>query len=137
MLVLFAVLIALASPSPTLAEIGNVAVISGVIPEYPSVAAQARVAGRFKVRVKVNVTGTPVCAELVEPRMPLMKPVTEEASLAWRFAPAGLEEMKADAYREIDLTFVFTLVDSDAPPSELLPRFRPPYEVEVRERRPR
>jgi outer membrane biosynthesis protein TonB len=112
-------------------------VVSGVIPAYPSVAAQARISGRFRVRVKVNVTGTPVCADLVDPQMPLMKPVTEEAALAWRFEPASLEEMKAEPYRQVELTFVFVLVDPEAPTAELLPRFKPPYEVEVRERKPR
>ena len=84
-------------------------VVSGVIPAYPSVAAQARISGRFRVRVKVNVTGTPVCADLVDPLMPLMKPVTEEAALAWRFEPASVEEMKAEPYRQVELTFLARL----------------------------
>ena len=134
---ILALAVALVAAEATPAHSSDVAVVSGVIPDYPSVAAQARITGRFKVRVKVSVTGTPVCAELVEPHMPLMKPVTEAAALAWRFAAAGVEEMKVQPYREVQLTFVFTLVDPEANDADLRSRFRPPYEVEVRERLPR
>jgi hypothetical protein len=125
--------------SPTMAaEPGapGVRVVEAVAPEYPDIAKQARITGTFKVRVSVGSTGEPACAELVDPLMPLIKAVTEGAALQWRFAPATREELAQGAERAVTLTFVFRLLEPAEPAAGLLPRFRPPYSVEIRGRSP-
>ncbi|MBS1794023.1 MAG: energy transducer TonB [Acidobacteria bacterium] len=109
----------------------EVQVVEAVAPIYPATAIVAAQEGRTWVEVIITKSGAVKSVSAIE-APPLLREVIKIVASRWRFAPA---EDKSDD-RKARLVFIFTRVPSDTKSVELLPMFRPPYEVEVKARVP-
>jgi TonB family protein len=102
-------------------------VVQAVAPAYPPIAATAGATGTVTIEVRVKADGTVSSARVVKGVGVLAAAATSSAR-RWIFAVA---ESQA-SIRMVRLTFVFKIMPSKTPKDELLPIFKPPYQVEVR-----
>lgn len=108
-------------------SIKNLVVKRVTIPQYPSIAAIARVEGKVVIKIKVDEKGKVVSTETVEGSR-LLRKAAEEATQAWLFEPTG----KSSELQEEKLTFIFKLMPPDTQFSELSSTFNMPNTVEIR-----
>lgn len=109
----------------------EVRVVEAVAPIYPATAIATAQEGKTWVEVIIAKNGTVKSVSAVE-APPLLREVIKTVAFRWRFASA--EDNNDD--RKVRLIFTFALVPSDTNSVELLPMFRPPYEVGVKARVP-
>jgi hypothetical protein len=107
-------------------------VIEAVIPGYPDVAFEARLTNlKVLAHLDVDASGKPQAVTL-EPALDPMREELESASLRWRFSPALGTNL-----RRVTLSFLFQLVDWNAPTTERCTILRAPYELLIRRVLPR
>lgn len=108
----------------------SVCVTEAVAPVFPPTIVALNQQGTFNVMVQINKDG--VVKSVDAGRVPkTLKPVLELVASRWRF-----NSSEDDKYRNVTLSFVFTLVPTATLSEDLLPVFRPPYQIEVKARRP-
>lgn len=106
-------------------------VVEAVAPTFPAVATLTGSEGKVLVHVKIDEDGTVQSMNFGD-GLSIFKPVLNLAVQRWRFNAVK----KNAGYRKASLSFIFRYVSSEAKPEELLPIFRPPYEIEIRAKRP-
>jgi len=110
----------------------TVKVRTAVAPFYPPAAMALLEEGRFEIPVKIKPNGDVADADFKSvskwfaPALKLIVP-------KWRFSAASPDQ-KAD--RTVTLVFVFVIKPNGTNRLELLPIFRPPFEVEIRDMPP-
>lgn len=100
-------------------------VVVAVAPWYSSLAIMVRYSGEVRLGVDVGPDGVPTKVAVVSGH-PVADDVSVYAARRWRFRGAG----------HVALRFVFKMVPEDACQDEVLPRYIPPYTVEVAQRSP-
>lgn len=110
----------------------QISVLRAVAPVYPPIAATAGASGTVVIEVQADPRGNVTSARAVE-GLKILGRAAEDSARRWVFAPV---DGKTDI-RVARLTFTFKLMPDDADPSELVPIFMPPYQVEVRRATPR
>jgi Gram-negative bacterial TonB protein C-terminal len=106
-------------------------VVQAVAPLFPPLAVAAAQDGTVLIDLHLSPKGNVESTDIVGgPK--LLQKVVEIAARRWIFSTAE----SATAPRIVRLSFIFRLVQKDTPSEELLPIFRPPYQVEVRTRFP-
>lgn len=110
----------------------KVPVVKAVAPVYPPFAIAVRDEGIVKADVSVNRKGI-VQSVKVSAAPKLLQTVVEIAARKWVFAT---DESK-QVLRTIQLSFHFQIVPGNTPSDELLPVFKPPYEVEIKAKPPK
>lgn len=105
-------------------------VVSAVIPVYPAVAVATGSQGLVTVVAVVRGDGT-VKSVKVRSGPPIFTQLLKLVVSRWKFAPT-----KGSTTRSVQLSFIFKLMPAETKSEDLLPIYRPPYEVEVRERLP-
>lgn len=109
----------------------SVVIMQAVAPVFPPIAVAAAQDGTVVVDVEIDAKGIVKSLQVVEgPK--LLHKVVEIAARRWIFSAI---EDKA-ILRTVRLSFIFKLVSQETSSEELLPIFRPPYQVEVRTRYP-
>jgi len=128
--IIFVLTVSPSRAQPELAE-GAIEVREAVAPIFPVIAIATAREGRIPVDVTVNKKGDVEAVAFSEGHS-IFRPALRVVVARWRFSPATGESKQ----RCVRLYFVFTLVPSDAKSEEMLPVFRPPYEIEVKARLP-
>ena len=106
-------------------------VVQAVAPVFPPLAVAAAQDGTVLVDLHIDAKGAVETLQIVEgPK--LLHRVVEIAARRWMFSTA---ETKM-ATRLVRISFIFKLVPQKTSSEEILPIFRPPYQVEVRTRFP-
>lgn len=108
-----------------------VPVLEAVAPVFPVIAIATAQQGKVQVDVRINEDGTVRSVDFGQGPS-IFRPLLKIVAGRWRFASTE----KNSGYRTVRLSFVFTLVPSETKSEELLPIYRPPYEVEVKGRFP-
>jgi hypothetical protein len=109
----------------------KIRVLEAVAPIYPATAIATLQEGRTWVDAIIAPSGTVKSIEALEaPRF--LQEVIKRAASRWRFIATE------DKYheRKVRLFFTFILVTYNTDSIELLPVFKPPYEVEIKARMP-
>ena len=103
----------------------GVGVLEAVPPIYSQIAVNARASGKLLVEVEINSDGSVASAHAIQPN--IFRPAAERAALRWRFVPSTDAKL-----RVVKLVFHFKVMDRPVEASDLVPIFKPPYEIEVR-----
>jgi TonB family protein len=106
----------------------SVAVVQAVAPFYPPLALAAHISGEVIVEVEVNNNGDVVGVKALEGHK-LLQPAAEMVARRWLFK--AVDNNKGD--RQVKLRFRFTLLKEEYSREDLLPVFRPPFEVEIKD----
>jgi outer membrane biosynthesis protein TonB len=106
-------------------------VLEAVAPVYPPFAIAASQEGVVSANVTIGKKGN-VTATMISGGSEILKKVADIAARKWVFA-SGHSTRRS---RTVRLTFVFAIMSSDVPSDVLLPIFRPPYQIEIRAKRP-
>jgi TonB family protein len=101
-------------------------VVAAAAPIYPPIALAAHATGEVIVEVKINSDGAVSSASAVKGHALLLH-TSLAAARRWKFKADGV---KSDT-RTVRLTFIFQILDKEAPAEELTPLFLPPYAVKV------
>jgi len=109
----------------------SAAVVQAVAPVFPPLAVAAAQDGTVIADARISPNGVVKSVQIVEGHK-LLRKVVEITAKRWVFAST---QERTDL-RTVRLSFVFKLVPKETPSVELLPIFRPPYQVEVRTRFP-
>jgi TonB family protein len=107
-----------------------VPIVSAVAPMYPPIARTAHATGDVTTTVEINRDGKVTSVES-KGGHPLFRKAADEAARRWVFAPSS-----TDVKRTATLTFLFRLVESDAPAYEETSVYYPPYKIEARAMQP-
>lgn len=109
----------------------NPSVVEAAIPVYPAVAIFTGAQGRVVVEAVVRDDGTVKSVE-IRSGPPIFTRLLKSVASRWKFAPTN----KTSEKRSVQLSFIFRLVPTETKSEDMLPIYRPPYEVEVRGRLP-
>lgn len=109
-------------------------VTRAVAPAYPDIALEARSEFAVTIEVAINQSGDVADAKAVEASGPpkvYRKEWYEQLARQWQFAGSDLASV-----RTARIKFTFRLMPKETPPEQLCTVFLPPYDVEVRAKRP-
>jgi TonB family protein len=102
------------------------AVVERVVPKYPALGAAARIAGTVVIDVNVSPAGTVTTVNALSGH-PLLRRVSEEAALGWKFRPAARDPLRVSR-----LLFIFRILDKEKDETVVSPVLLSPYRVEIR-----
>jgi TonB family protein len=109
---------------PVAAQHNQALLVEAVAPLYPMVAVYSSTTGDVAVRLTIDETGAVTSARVIQGHK-LLAASAEEAARKWRFATGS-------GGTEITVAFLFRILPKGTPEAELVARFRPPYQVEIR-----
>jgi len=109
----------------------NPSVVEAAIPVYPAVAVLTGAQGRVVVEAVVRDDGTVKSVEICS-GPPIFTRLLKSVVSHWKFSPTS-EKGKG---RSVQLSFIFKFVSDETKSEDMLPIYRPPYEVEVRAKLP-
>jgi hypothetical protein len=109
----------------------NPLVVEAAIPVFPATAIATAQEGQVLVLVGIRNDGTVKSVEFGSGPS-IFRPALKLVASRWKFAPTN----KTSEERSVQLSFIFRLVPTETKSEDMLPIYRPPYEVEVRGRLP-
>ena len=111
-------------------EVANV--VEAIAPVYPPFAVAASQEGTIIAGITISSDGR-VAATRISGESEILKRVVDIVVRRWRFNTiTGSHRL-----RTVQVTFIFAIMPAKSPPEDLLPIFRPPYQIEIRAKRPR
>ncbi len=108
----------------------NPPVVEAVIPVFPATAIATAQEGQVLLLVMVRNDGKVKSVEF-KSGPSIFRPVAKLVASRWKFAPT-----KSSTTCSVQLSFIFKLMPDETKSEDMLPVYRPPYEVEVRAKLP-